>query len=96
MSCPPPSLKDILYVLNHVFLPPKLPQEDDARPDYDIALCSLVYNASLEFSPILPESQRRQWNIVTQMLNMVLDTIPVLDTRMVEKIMHLNDGGRFF
>jgi hypothetical protein len=92
----PPSLEDALYILNHVFLPPKLPQEDDADRIRDVVLCRLVYDASLEFTQSLPEIQRPQWLIVTQMLDMFLETTRILDKkRLIEKILQMKDGGRF-
>ncbi|KAF8962069.1 hypothetical protein BDZ97DRAFT_1759482 [Flammula alnicola] len=89
----PPSLEDLIYVLNHVFLPPKLPQKDDNDTDHDVALCRFAYNASLEFAGFLSQCQQGQWSIVSRMLNNLLKT-----TRSLEKdvlatnILGLGDG----
>jgi hypothetical protein len=92
-----PSLKELLYILNHVFLPPKLPQEDDTETDSDIALCGLVYQASREFTGFLPQSQQKRWSIIIQMLEMLLRTTQALDINVLaEDILCLEDGGQSF
>jgi len=92
----PFSLKDILSTLNHVFLPPKLPQEDDTNADRDVALCRLVYHASREFTGFLSQPQQQQWSIVRQMLKTLLETTQVLDKYvLVKNILCLRDGGQF-
>ena len=92
----PFSLEDILYTLNHVFLPPKLPQEDDTRADRDVALCRFVYYASQEFTDFLSQTQQQQWSIVHQMLKTLLETTQVLDKDvLVKNILRLGNGGQF-
>jgi hypothetical protein len=93
----PFSLKELLYMLNHVFLPPKLPQEDDTETDCDIALCCLVYQASREFTSFLSQPQQRQWSIVIEMLKTLLKTTQALDKdALAENILCLEDGGQSF
>jgi len=95
----PPSLEDILYVLNHVFLPPKLPQknDDDTVTDRDQVLCRLAYNASRDFFTFLPQSQQAQWSTVSRMLKNFLKGARVLDKDvLVTDISHLRDGGQFY
>ena len=93
---PGPFSKDILYTLNHVFLPPKLPQEDDAKASRDVALCRFVYNASCKFTNFLSQLQQQQWSIVSQMLKTLLETTQVLDKDvLVKNILCLGDGGQF-
>ena len=92
----PSSSKDILYALNHVFLPPKLPQEDDTKAERDVALCRSVYHASLEFTDFLAPPQQQQWSIVHQMLKTLLKTTQALDKDVLAKnILCLEDGGQF-
>lgn len=90
-----PPLGDILYMLNHVFLPPKLPQEDDTTVEHETALCDLAYRASLEFTPLLSDNQQRQWSSVSRMLETLLQTIHSLDHRLLQQnIMSLAEGGQ--
>ena len=91
------SLEDTLrYVLNHVFLPPKLPQEDDYHADNDAVLCRFAYEASLEFAAFLSQSQQGRWSIVIQMLKNMLETTRTLEKDvLVTKISQLQIGGQF-
>jgi hypothetical protein len=82
-------------MLNHVFLPPKLPQEDDASAS-DAALCHFVYNAACKFTDFLSQPQQQQWSIVGQMLKTLLETTQVLDKDdLVKNILCLGNGGQF-
>ena len=83
------------YILNHVFLPPKLPQKDDYDADLDAALCRLVYDAALEFAAFLSESQQGRWSTVSRMLRNMRDSAGVLDNHMlVTNILVLEIGGQ--
>ncbi|KAK3323063.1 hypothetical protein B0H66DRAFT_515810 [Apodospora peruviana] len=44
------------FVINHVFLPPKLPQEDDWAASHDHALIGSLRDSSLEFIKVQPDS----------------------------------------
>jgi len=92
----PSSKEDIRYVLNHVFLPPKLPQEDDYDANHDVALCRLAYQASLEFDTFLSQPQQKKWSTVKQMLKNLLESTPRLFNNdvLVTNISHLKDGGQ--
>ena len=92
----PASLEDVLrYVLNHVFLPPKLPQQDDYDAEHEAALCQFVYGASLEFATFLSPSQQLQWSIVIQMLKNLLESTRVLDKDvLITNVSHLEIGGQ--
>lgn len=93
----PLSEEDISYLLNHVFLPPKLPQRDDNDKDTDrnVALCRLVSDASREFSKFLPQSQQRQWSTVSRMVRNLLEATRVLDKDvLVTNISTLVYGGQ--
>ncbi|KIM42884.1 hypothetical protein M413DRAFT_10304 [Hebeloma cylindrosporum] len=86
----PVSIEDLLYVLTHVFLPPKLPQEDDYDAGHEFALCRFAYNASLDFAPLLPAVQERNWSSVSRMIKMLLKATSVLDKdELVNKILGL-------
>lgn len=39
----------VLYLIHHVFLPPKLPQEDDVAPGLEDALAVMVLDSLQEF-----------------------------------------------
>jgi hypothetical protein len=42
---PKPSLTELLYQINHVFLPPKLPQQDDTDLSHEMKLMITVNSA---------------------------------------------------
>jgi len=91
----PPSSEDVLYALNHVFLPPKLPQEEDHGPDRDVALCRFIYEACQEFLEVLPsQDQQRKWSTVVQMLKNLLESTQVLNRDvLIADILRLENGG---
>jgi len=92
----PFSLEELLYILNHVFLPPKLPQEDDTKTGCDIALCYLVHQASREFAGFLSQHQQQRWSVVRKMLKTLLETTQALDKdELAQSILSLEDGGQF-
>lgn len=43
------SKEEIMYMLYHIFLPPKLPQKNDAEPKYDKALLGMVVKCMSSF-----------------------------------------------
>lgn len=38
-----------MYMIHHIFLPPKLPGEDDSSPDHEIALLDITLDALRDF-----------------------------------------------
>ena len=85
-------------MLNHVFLPPKLPQKDDNNDievDHDVTLCRFAYKASHEFTRFLSQSQQENWSIVSQMLK-TLKTSRALDKDvLINNILCLKQGGDY-
>jgi hypothetical protein len=55
------------YIVNHIFLPPKLPQEDDQIPENDRALCDLVYRSIFEYRAYLPINEQVKWDPIVKM-----------------------------
>lgn len=49
------------YIVNHVFLPPKLPQLDDTTVQVEVALTKLFYDALNSFIDLLPEDDQDDW-----------------------------------
>ncbi|KJA23151.1 hypothetical protein HYPSUDRAFT_138178 [Hypholoma sublateritium FD-334 SS-4] len=90
------STKELDYVLNHVFLPPKLPQEHDTGPGADlgaITLCELAYDAAVLFPQYLSEQYQLQWAVVIKMLGHLLDTTRVFEKQdQIDKILNMRVG----
>lgn len=85
------------YVLNHVFLPPKLPQNDDnADPDNDrdVDLCGLLLEASLAFSEHIQLSQKEHWGRIIEMLFGLFDSVQLFDkSAIMKQALALEEGG---
>ena len=80
-------LNTLLYILNHVFLPPKLPQKDDSGSNNDTSLCRFVCEAARKFTPQIQQNQ---------MLGMLFCNTKVRNKDMIVKdILGLKDGGLF-
>ena len=62
------------YIVTHVILPPKLPQEDDSGFHNDTALLQQIETALSDFRALCPPQQQSHWttcsNMVKNMLRM--------------------------
>ncbi len=45
-----------MYMVHHIFLPPKLPQEDDSSEEYETALVETTINALREFKEYVTDN----------------------------------------
>ena len=59
----------LTYIINHVFLPPKLLQTDDHSPAMDAALMAQVLVSLKEFKACLPLEERSVWYTGIKMLS---------------------------
>ncbi len=93
----PPSYEELQSVLDHVFLPPKLPQADDHKLSQDILLSRLVYDSARDFGASLSQQQQAGWSIVIKMVGLLAKMAQNLDTAaLVNDIMGLRIGGAPF
>ena len=64
--------KDLNYIINHVFFPPKLPQKDDNDATKASSLVEELLAALESFQVDIPEQERLGWipciNVVRNML----------------------------
>ncbi|KAG0694113.1 hypothetical protein DFH29DRAFT_1035335, partial [Suillus ampliporus] len=63
------------YIVNHVFLPLKLPQGSDYSLENDLALCQAVVDAALAFSDQLSSDKQLLWKNSLKMLRNLKDSI---------------------
>ncbi|KAG1740596.1 hypothetical protein EDB19DRAFT_1895295 [Suillus lakei] len=63
------------YVINHIFLPLKLPQGSDHSLENDLALSQAVFDAAIIFSDQLPFDQLLLWTSSLKMLRNLKDSI---------------------
>jgi len=86
------------YIVNHVFLPPKLPQLNDTTTDVEVGLTRLFHDALHSFIGLLPEDGQDDWIKLPPMLSILLDNgnlgspIRNLDKKLDEMV----EGGAYF
>jgi|SRR5712672_2372218 len=69
-----PDSHTLRSVVEHVFMPPELPQEDPGKQieeEINVALCSCLIDAAQDFLQIIPTSQHPSWTHMTKMMDMV-------------------------
>jgi hypothetical protein len=60
-------------VVEHVFMPPKLPQEgpnEQMERETNVALCDSLLEAAQDFLPIVPDSESPLWNRMIKMMDL--------------------------
>lgn len=66
---------DVLYsVIEHVFMPPKLPQvgpDEETERQMNVALCNCLIEAANDFLQILPSSESPLWTQMIRMMELV-------------------------
>ena len=83
------------YIINHVFLPPKLPQLIDTTTEVEVGLTKLYHDALNSFIGLLPGDEQEKWASLPSMLSILLDDgnlgnpIRNLDQKLVE----MGEGG---
>uniref|UniRef100_L7ISD1 DUF6606 domain-containing protein n=1 Tax=Pyricularia oryzae (strain P131) TaxID=1143193 RepID=L7ISD1_PYRO1 len=79
------ALNNLLYLVHHVFLPPKLPSGDDCSAKKEAAMLSTVHDALVDFMGCVSPDQRA---VVASVVSMVQVTIDVRSQGTV----HLDEG----
>ncbi|KAF2759861.1 hypothetical protein EJ05DRAFT_463267 [Pseudovirgaria hyperparasitica] len=71
------STESLQHIINHVFLPPKLPQEDDLSVDNDLKLITAVLEALKDFSVCLNDLEvSATLKITTSMIDRMISAAP--------------------
>lgn len=63
---------DLRYIINHVFLPPKLPQQDDHDLELDVALLNEVHAGLTGFLSLANAGRIKCWRTCLKMLTSML------------------------
>lgn len=88
----------IPYIFHHIFLPPRLPQEDDYDPLYDIALVDQVIEALCQFRNYVPSEKADICTIVITMITRLRKTCSlhggVDEMELKNALIDLNSEGR--
>lgn len=61
------------YIINHVLLPPKLPQHNDGALLNEVGLTKAFQEALISFTHVLPEDNQDAWIPLHSMLDILLD-----------------------
>ena len=70
-------LEVILYLIHHIFLPPKLPQKDDFNPEYERILLDIIIDNLLKFKDCATYDQN---GVINSIINMVSTMRTVRDS----------------
>lgn len=62
-------------MIDHMFLPPKLPQKDDSSPDRERALVTITIDALEQFGDLVKEDQNGAVASVVSMVSAMRNTI---------------------
>jgi hypothetical protein len=88
---------DLKYIINHVFLPPELPQKDDSDFLHGVGLIEELESALSSFQSYLPHHQRSRWSSCIKMVREMLETrdgFGKISTKALEKsLKSMLDGG---
>ncbi len=85
-------------VVNHVFMPPKLPQEDPSEQmeqSTNVALCDKLLEAAREFFQYVPTSQRSLWMHMIKMMELIRGAaeVPLEEASLQHVISSMAIGG---
>jgi hypothetical protein len=88
-------------VVEHVFMPPKLPQKAPAKEveqETNAALCLFLLDAAHAFRQSLPHSQRSTWNHMVKMIELVWRDVKALSARadLQSALSDLSVGGKSY
>ncbi|KAI9441023.1 hypothetical protein H4582DRAFT_1516239 [Lactarius indigo] len=90
----------LLSVIEHVFLPPKLPQEaptEEAELEINVALCHILIQAARTFSQGLPPLRQSLWVRMIKMMGSIYQTAsaPLVEAELVGALSGLVMGDVF-
>ena len=78
--------KDLDYIINHVFLPPKLPQKDDSDARKSASLIDELLAALRSLQAHIPEQERSEWIPCIKMVGNMLELRDHLGGLVAEKV----------
>jgi hypothetical protein len=88
-------------VVEHVFMPPKLPQQapsETTEQETSVALCRLLLEAARDFHQCLSHSQRSTWAHMINMMVLVWRNVraPLDEADLQNTLSSLTVGGEFY
>ena len=89
--------KQLEYIINHVFLPPKLPHQDDSGVEETNALIKTVLATTNVFQNHLSEQERSGWISCMKMMRNMIELKDRSGHLMAEKLQlalrEMSEGG---
>jgi hypothetical protein len=80
----------IMYLIYHIFLPPKLPQEDDFDSEYEMILLDTTIDVLLKFKDCVTDDQN---GVIDSVVAMVTNLRAVRDSDAVGAVSQGNLGN---
>jgi hypothetical protein len=94
------SKEEVMYYLYHIFLPPKLPQKNDAKPAYDKALLGTVAKYMSSFTDYVAGMHRSIVHSALQAIQFAIevheecaDALIVSETKLISAFARLCAEG---
>ena len=91
-------MESFLYIVNRIFLPPKLPQEDDDQGGiHSQALCIAVHESLKRYisGRTIAPHQVARWNAMSKMIENLCKARPASKDCLKRTISTMNTGGLF-
>ncbi|KAH9164496.1 hypothetical protein EDB89DRAFT_2077996 [Lactarius sanguifluus] len=84
-------------VVEHVFLPPKLPQAEEAEVGTNVALCHILIHVAAAFHQYLPSSKEPVWTRMQKMMGSIyrIAKAPLVEAELEEALADLAVGDVF-
>lgn len=88
----------LFYIIQHIFLPPRLPQKDDYSFENDIALLECLLDSLDDFKKSIPQDSQGRWKACTTLVQSLLDAREAsgaLDAAKIQdSLLNMTTGGR--
>lgn len=93
------TFKEWMYIVNHVFLPAQLPQEDDFGIAQEHALCAVIEDCALEYAVQARSQRKRRWNRMHNMVGNLKkshDTVSLTSEHVNDSLSEMKELGKVF
>lgn len=87
------------YIVNHIFLPAQLPQEDDFDIAQEHALCTIIEDCAREYAAQASSQRKRRWNRVHKMLGNLRrshETVALAADHVNQSLAGMKDSGELY
>jgi Family of unknown function (DUF6606) len=90
-------LESFLSIVNHIFLPPRLPQKgDDQGDDHAQTLCVAIHTSLEQYiTQHISPPQSTPWNALLKMMGHLCDARPVSEPQLQRSVSTMRPGGLF-